>query len=207
MELTRRRFLEQAGVAAATTLVSATGFGQPPETTPKHPPGVEQYLKGVYAEKNRLHTFRPEARGGFKRWQAMARPALRKLIGLDNIAQHVARHKTTVKLDDKRLDRNDYTLRKGQIETEPNVRIPFWLLTPKGKGPFPLAMLPHGHDRHGHDTYAGVFRDEAHRVKSLANDSDVAVQAVKRGFVAIAPAIRGLATAANGVVRQRPPVV
>ena len=45
----------------------------------------------------------------------------------------------------------------------------------------------------------GVYHDDSHRAHSLAGDRDVAVQAVNRGFVAIAPAIRGLATAANGV--------
>ena len=199
MKLTRRRFLGQTGMTAATSMVSATGFGQQPETTAKHPRDVEEYLKGVYAEKNRHFSFRPESPGGFQRWQAAARRALRKLIGLENIAKHVATHKPTVKLDDKLLDRKEYTIRKGQIETEPNIRIPFWLLRPNGKGPFPLAVLPHGHDRHGHDTYAGIYHGKAHRAKSLAQDGDVAVQAAKRGFVAIAPAIRGLATAANGV--------
>ena len=80
------------------------------------------------------------------------------------------------------------------IETEPDVRIPFWLLKPKGKGPWPLGVFPHGHDRVGYNTTAGVYSDDAHKQKSLAEDRDVAVQAVKLGFVSIAPAVRGLST-------------
>lgn len=198
MQLTRRSFLGQASVTAATAMLSAPVFGQKPKPTPKHPRNVEAFLKGVYAEANQEFTFRPDFPGGFRQWQAAARPKLRELVGLNTIAEYCVRHESTVELAQTQ-DHKDYTIRKGMIETEPNVRIPFWMLRPKGKGPFPLAMLPHGHDIQGHDTYAGVYHDDAHRAKSIAHDSDVAVQAVKRGFVAIAPAIRGLATAAAGV--------
>jgi dienelactone hydrolase len=90
-------------------------------------------------------------------------------------------------------DLGEYTRQKGWIETEPHVRIKFWLLKPKRRGPFPLAVFPHGHDSRGYDTSAGVYHDKAHRDRSLGGDRDVAVQAVKRGFLAIAPATRGLA--------------
>lgn len=58
----------------------------------------------------------------------------------------------------------------------------------------PLGVFPHGHDRVGHNTTAGVYSDEKHKRKALAEDRDVAVQAVKLGFIAIAPAVRGLST-------------
>ena len=38
------------------------------------------------------------------------------------------------------------------------------------------------------DTYIGKARDDNHRKKIEAEDRDVAVQAVRRGFAAIAPA-------------------
>lgn len=198
MQLTRRSFLGRVGLTAATTMASAHALGQQPESAKGHPRDVAEYLKGVYAETKRKYTFHPEHAGGFDRWQTDARPELRRLLGLDNLAGHCVDHKPTAKID-KAEDRGDYTLQKGHIQTEPNIRIPFWLLRPKGEGPFPLAVLPHGHDRHGHDTYAGVYHNDDHRAKSLAENRDVAVQAVQHGFVAIAPAVRGLAKAANGV--------
>ncbi len=91
-----------------------------------------------------------------------------------------------------REDLGSYFRQRGEIETEPDVRIPFWLLTPKDSGPWPIGVFPHGHDRIGWHTTAGVYTNEAHREKSLAGDRDVAVQAVQRGFIAIAPATRGL---------------
>ena len=77
-----------------------------------------------------------------------------------------------VELDEPE-DLGRYTRQRGAIETEPDVRIPFWLLKPKGAGPWPLGIFPHGHDRRGHDTTAGVYADEAHRRKSIAEDRDV----------------------------------
>jgi hypothetical protein len=121
------------------------------------------------------------------------------LIGLDAIGKDATGQKPAVQLETPQV-RDGSTIRRGRIETEPHVNIPFWLLKPNGEGPFPLAVLPHGHDSAGHDTYAGVYRDEAHRVKSLAEDRDVAVQAVRRGFVAIAPAVRGLPWVLRGRV-------
>jgi dienelactone hydrolase len=67
-------------------------------------------------------------------------------------------------------------------------------LTPKAQGRRPLGVFPHGHDPQGPETTAGVYADEAHQRRASAADRDVAVQAVKLGFVAIAPAVRGLAT-------------
>jgi len=79
------------------------------------------------------------------------------------------------------------------------VTIPFWLLTPDDRTtkPRPLAICAHGHDSDGWNTYAGVYRDENHRKATVAKDGDASVQAVRRGFVTICPATRGLAAAAS----------
>jgi dienelactone hydrolase len=45
------------------------------------------------------------------------------------------------------------------------------------------------------DTYAGIYHDEEKRLKIEREDRDVAVQAVRRGFLAIAPNTRGFAPA------------
>ena len=58
---------------------------------------------------------------------------------------------------------------------------------------FPLLLCPHGHDRDGLHSYAGAYRDKSHREKILGREGNIAEQAVQRGYVAIAPATRGLA--------------
>lgn len=87
---------------------------------------------------------------------------------------------------------DDHIRQLGAIETEPAVWIPFWFLRPKGSGPWPLGIFPHGHGETAHDTTAGVYANEASRARALAEDRDVAVQAVKRGMAAIAPTVRGI---------------
>lgn len=158
-----------------------------------YPENVIKYLGRIYAEEHRQYAFRDDYPGGIAQWRTDARDELARLLGLDTIVASVGNHRPTVKLDQAQ-DLGDYTRRKGTIETEPDVKIPFWLLEPKGTGPWPLAILPHGHDPVGHDTYAGVYANDQLREKALSQDRDVAVQAVKRGFVAVAPATRGLST-------------
>lgn len=161
-----------------------------------YPDGVSRYLKRIYDHKQQPLAFREDYAGGFGKWQQDARETLRLKIGLPKIAASVGDHQPVVELEDA-ADLGDYLRQRGVIETEPDVRIPFWLLKPKGEGPWPLGLFPHGHDRVGHNTTAGVYSDNTHKQKSLAEDRDVAVQAVKLGFIAIAPAVRGLS--ADGV--------
>jgi dienelactone hydrolase len=161
---------------------------------------VEGYLKRLYDPSKRTHRFRPDYPGGFEKWKTEWRAELTRLLGVDRIANANKTHTPNVEAGEPE-DLGTYTRVKGWIETEPHVRIPFWLLRPKGEGPFPLALFPHGHDQRGPDTTAGVYHDEAHREKSIAEDRNVAVQAVERGFLAIAPAVRGLAV--DGVPDQR----
>jgi hypothetical protein len=195
----RRGFIKWSGLAAVAGAVSSrasagsTRTSRPSSKPARLPDRVVRYLDRIYAESNRRYAFRVDYPGGFRKWQADARPVLHRLLGLDNVAALARGHKPEVKLEAPQ-DQGDYTRQRGHIETEPDVPIPFWLLRPKGDGPFPLAMLPHGHDPRGHDTSAGVYHDDAHRRRTLSGDRDVAVQAVKRGFVAVAPATRGLAT-------------
>lgn len=158
-----------------------------------YPDHVAKYLKRLYNEDARQLAFKRDDSGGFDRWQKEARTELHSMLGLDKIETSLGDHEPVVELgasDDLGL----YSRQHGVIETEPDVRIPFWLLKPKGDGPWPLAVFPHGHDSRGHNTTAGVYANEAHEEESLSEDRDVAVQAVKLGFVAIAPAVRGLAT-------------
>ncbi len=191
-----RSLLKLAALAVMIGFTPAASLlAQDSGDSPEHSVAVKKFLQRLYDESHRKFTFRDGYPGGFERWQQDARGELRRLIGLEKIAAQVADHQPRVHLEDAVEDLGRYTRRKGFIETEPDVRIPFWLLKPKGRGPFPLAILPHGHDRIGHDTSAGVFHDDAHKEKSLAQDRNVAVQAVERGFLAIAPATRGLAAA------------
>ena len=161
--------------------------------TAAYPEPVAKYFERLYAPAAQPLTYRSDYPGGFDRWQRDARAALGVKLGLDRIAASAGEHRPAVELGASE-DHGVYTRQRGSIETEPGIRIPFWLLRPKRAQPWPLAVFPHGHDRRGHDTSAGIYADAEHEKKSLEEDRDVAVQAVKLGFLAIAPATRGIST-------------
>jgi hypothetical protein len=159
----------------------------------QYPENVERYLARLYQEDQRQFAFREDYPGGFTSWKKEARQELIQLIGLDKIRSDNRNHNVSVDVG-KLEDLGKYTRQQGSILTEPDVRIPFWMLKPKAGGPHPLAILPHGHDERGWHSYAGVAQDEEHEKAIRTSDKDVAVQAVRRGFLAVAPATRGLGT-------------
>lgn len=180
------------GVALRSAAVGASS-APAPKGTAAYPAPIASYLERLYDPAVRPLAYRAGQPGGFAAWQRESRTALRARLGLDRIAAAAGARPPAVELG-AAVDCGDYTRQRGEIETEPGVRIPFWLLQPKGPPPWPLAVFPHGHDARGHDTTAGVYADAAHERRSLAEDRDVAVQAARRGFLAIAPAVRGIST-------------
>jgi dienelactone hydrolase len=151
-----------------------------------------QYLEHVYDAQHRAMAFVAKDPADAAIWRKLARPELARLLGLDRIAEQTGEHTPTVSLETPE-DRGTYTIQAGTISPEPAVTIPFRLFRPRGDGPFPLGIFPHGHGEW--PAYAGEAPDEAKRKKLLAGEKDVAVQAASRGILAIAPATRGLGAA------------
>jgi hypothetical protein len=152
---------------------------------------VTAYLDRLNSAGNRAFSFTGHESQSVEEWQTRARPALRKLIGLTGMNEQLQGHVVSVELEPAE-DMGDYSRQLGRMETEPDVWIPFWLLRPGGEGPFPLAITPHGHDSNGYNTSVGIPSERMPAEKIQEEDRDVAVQAVRRGFMAIAPATRGL---------------
>ena len=155
------------------------------------------YLRRLHDKQGRL-AWRDDYPGGFSAWQTAGRAKLHQLLGLNQIAADAKGHQPTVRLE-KPIAEDGYTRQLGRLETEPGVTIPFWLLTPSSETneARPLVICAHGHDSSGWNTYAGVYKDEAHRQATLTKDGDPGIQAVRRGYVALVPATRGLANVAS----------
>ena len=164
--------------------------------TPTHSGEVLDYLRRLYGEEKRTFACRADSAEGVAEWQRRARPVLRHLIGLDRIAEEAEGHKPTVSLQEPK-DCGDYTRRLGTIASEPHISVPFWLLKPKkSRNPLPLGVFPHGHKARGMDEYVGIAHGEKDREHIESEERDVAVQAVRQGFLAIAPTTRGFPPAA-----------
>jgi hypothetical protein len=183
-------------------LISSTpGQDNPAQPFAEFPDPVAGYLKRIHSNRRTptgALAFRADYPGGIEAWQSNARNKLTDLLGLDRMRRELGDHQPSVRLEDP-IGEDGYQRQLGRIETEPGVTIPFWLLSPLHKSTSlqPLAICAHGHDSDGWNTYAGVYRDDKHRDSTRAKDGDVGVQAVKRGFVTLVPATRGLAAAAS----------
>ena len=159
----------------------------------RHEGYIRDHLANVYSPEKRQFAFHGDSPEHVDRWQQRARPELRRLLGLERMEEELQGHSPTIELDEpEQLD--GFTRRLGRIETEPGWPVEFWMLRPDAEGPFPLAVMPHGHAARGHDIYAGVHRglqDRIHKMTEL--DADVAVQAVREGFLAVTVNTRGWA--------------
>ena len=126
----------------------------------------------------------------FPKWQEAFRKELSRALGLDEIARRgacpLAPERTS------RVELEDHVREEFTIETEPGYRLAFYVLTPQTvRLPAPLVITPHGHGRYGKDTYAGIVHGEDDRRSMVEGERDIALQAVRAGYIAIAPDMRG----------------
>ena len=184
------RFIFMATVCAAfVNLPAADEKRAQPFVSYEEP--VASYLKRIQKGKQQ-HAFHPAV--DVAAWQKSARAALVKLIGLGQMRDELAGFEVKVSQGKHNTVDGVFTRRLCTIETEPGIRVPFYYLVPTGKQrPMALFIAPHGHDKIGLHSYAGAFRNKKHREEILAREGHIAAQAARRGFVAIAPATRGLA--------------
>jgi len=152
---------------------------------------VASYLKRIQ-EGRQQFAFDPNT--DLAVWQTSARRALEKLIGLAQMQEELAGFDVQISQNKPEPVDGIFTRRLCTIETEPGIRVPFYYLVPIGaKKRAPLFISPHGHDKLGLHSYSGAYRNRKHREEILAREGHIAEQAARRGFVAIAPATRGLA--------------
>lgn len=125
----------------------------------------------------------------FAAWREQLHVALIDALGLTAMAQDLAGHHPRA----ERLDTEEcpgFIREHWTIWVEPDVPLPFYLLRPTGSDqrPLPLVLTPHGHN-HPH-IYAGIAFTPAEAQHMAEGQRDIAVQAVRQGYLAIAPTTR-----------------
>jgi len=188
LSLAARKSHQHIGTVALQTLLGDNTLPDTPAE--RYDDATEAYLRNLYAPERCSRSCEIENLEQLLEWQLDARHDLYRITGLWQMQDELADHTPTVKRSDVE-DMGNYTRTRCSIEAEPGFDLPFWLLQPKSDGPHPLAILPHGHDPHGMDTGVGLAHDDGHAEKIASEDRDVAVQAVQRGYIAIAPSARG----------------
>ncbi|MBV5313137.1 MAG: acetylxylan esterase [Prolixibacteraceae bacterium] len=156
---------------------------------------VEKYhapdhFAGMFAAAEMKYAFSGTSQSDFEKWQKAFRPELKKLLGLDMLEVQLASYHPKTEL--KSTEDIGYAIReRWLIWTEPDVPLPFILLRPKNavelRG---LVIAPHGHSKNT-ELYAGIYNDEKERESGESGERNVAIQAVKEGYFAIAPTTRG----------------
>lgn len=149
----------------------------------------DSHYQALYENAPRRFAFDATTAAQLAAWQRAFRPRLRQALGLTNMQRDLARYEPRCKRV-AATDMGDYHRELWRLWTEPDVPLPFWLLLPKGKkGKLPLVLTPHGHNHP--DIYVGIARNQAQRRSIAQGQRDIAVQAVRQGYIAIAPTARG----------------
>lgn len=178
--------------------VSTIGTAQDNKLAPfvDYPKQTGAYLQRIQ-EGEQSHAFNADASRDIATWQRDARRALKDLTGLTRMHRDLGQFEPTIATGDPVTVDDAFSRTHGTIETEPGITIPFYLLVPKGTSlteKRPLMLCPHGHDTKGFHSYAGAYLNKDHAKEIASREGNIAEQAARRGFVAIAPATRGLAS-------------
>ncbi len=151
------------------------------------------YVHALAAELPRRFACRAETQEDLEQWQRTFRPYLRSLLGLDRIEARGSCGLNPRQIGEADMD--DHVREEWLIQSEPGYDVPFYLLRPHGVDqPRPLVLTPHGHGKAGKRTYAGLWDNEEDRLSILEGERDIALQAVREGYVAIAPDMRAFAS-------------
>ena len=124
-------------------------------------------------------------RAELKKWQKRARPILRRILAISGKAE------TAVPELLGREELSDHVRELWRIQTEPDVFMPFYLLIPKGKGPFPAAIAVHGHGFGAKDGVAGVWENPLIRESAREYNAGFGLELVRKGFLTAVPDVRG----------------
>ncbi len=149
------------------------------------------HFETLYRRADAAFAFEAKTREGWLAWQSAFRPRLREALGLDVIGANLAGYHPEAE-QVGREDMGDYIRESWRLWVEPTVPLPFYLLRPKSpttSGDLPLVLTPHGHGRP--TMYVGISRTAEEREKIEVGERDIAVQAVRRGYLALAPTTRG----------------
>jgi len=152
---------------------------------------AQEHFAHLYQNATRQFAFRGESQEEWQAWHKAFYPRLMEALGLERMAAQMGGfipHSESIDSEDM----GDWTRERWQLWVEPTVPLPFILLRPKTatESALPLVLTPHGHSRNT-ELYAGNYENEEEYREMAEGERDVAVQAVREGYLAIAPTARG----------------
>lgn len=149
-----------------------------------------RWTEHLFETHPRRYGWNGETGTAFESWQSDFRAALKETLGFGAIEAHGRSELRPKRLSS--VEEYGHTREKWVIQSEPGFHVPFYLLTPGDvDGPLPVVFALHGHGHTGKELYAGRFETEAQRSSIEEGERDIGVQAVRRGYAAIVPDMRG----------------
>lgn len=146
-----------------------------------------EYLARLFDKQKRSLAFNARDKKQFFVWKQKTRKKLKELIGYYKFqsCKPLPEINETVEFP-------DFIRIHMEINTEPSIKMPFYVLKPKtGKTRFPVVLALHGHSSGGKYSTAGRndIPEIAQQIKNY--NYDYGVQFVKEGFLVFCPDARG----------------
>lgn len=148
------------------------------------------HFQSLYKNINPDFGFNAKTTEEFTFWQDRFRSRLREVLGIIRIQNDLKDFQPiSYQLDEE--DNGEFIRQRWILQVEPTVPLPFILLKPKEiPGRLPLILTPHGHTKNT-EMYVGIVTSPEEEQFMLEGDRDIAVQAVREGYLVIAPTTRG----------------
>lgn len=146
--------------------------------------GVDELFRKMLAETKPSHGFATRKKNeSLADWQARLRKKFLEML----VIEGKPRPAPAIRFVEE-VPCEGYLRKRGYMIAEDGLSIPFYLLepTPKPKGPLPLCLCIHGHGP-GKSISVGIAETDAAREQIADSGETHALQAVQRGYIAIAP--------------------
>ena len=165
------------------------GVNESPKKEFKAQYNPTEYAENLYNSARKEFDFKGVNKNDFDKWHKALLPRLKQALGLDKIELQLPNY--TPRTERKAIEeKENFTLERWIIWTEPGIPLPVVVLIPKNKtGKLPLVIATHGHGKHA-NLYEGIYPKVVEKVTPEQTEISIAVQAVNQGYIAIAPTIR-----------------
>ncbi len=148
---------------------------------------TEQYFRNRYRAIGRGLRFQATSVEEWRIWQQALRARIHELQGIGRLIPTPPNPRIT-----ESVQCDGYVRQRVEIETEPGVVMPFYVLIPDQlEGTAPAVIAPHGHASGGKLAPAGIASTPAMAETISQHNYDYGVQAVRRGYVVFCPDARG----------------
>lgn len=152
------------------------------------PYSVQPYLRDRFDAVGKALRFTGDNAESVAAWKVQARAKLSELLGLPTMRPCDPRPEVV-----ESVDCGEYVREKVLIDTEPGIRMPFYVLLPKGwNAACPAVLAVHGHGGGGGKLSIAGIGDDPLIAKAIADfNYDYGVQYCKAGCVVFCPDARG----------------